>query len=170
MAPTRRQAESVSPVSVDGESTSSGGAGAGGGTRDTVSPQSFVSGSNKSLSIESWLAVGLESSEVEVLAIGPDGPPVSAFPVNYNVPREESGNGSGNPSPISHHTGSNQPQHFRLTHHESCVLALRFAHHADWFLTTGKDHQVNAWRTPYGACLLEVSNFINVVITYLIPC
>ncbi|CAH8537715.1 unnamed protein product [Schistosoma intercalatum] len=163
MAPTRRQAESVSPVSVDGESTSSGGAGAGGGTRDTVSPQSFVSGSNKSLSIESWLAVGLESSEVEVLAIGPDGPPVSAFPVNYNVPREESGSGSGNPSPISHHTGSNQPQHFRLTHHESCVLALRFAHHADWFLTTGKDHQVNAWRTPYGACLLETKEAASVL-------
>ncbi|XP_018651260.1 groucho-related [Schistosoma mansoni] len=163
MVPTRRQAESVSPVSVDGESTSSGGAGAGGGTRDTASPQSFVSGSNKSLSIESWLAVGLESSEVEVLAIGPDGPPASAFPVNYNVPREESGSGSGNPSPISHHTGSNQPQHFRLTHHESCVLALRFAHHADWFLTTGKDHQVNAWRTPYGACLLETKEAASVL-------
>ncbi|KAK4471279.1 hypothetical protein MN116_004722 [Schistosoma mekongi] len=160
MISTRRQAESVSPVSVDGESTSSGGGGAvGGGARDAVSPQSYVIGSNKSSSSESWLAVGLESSEVEVLAIGPDGPPVSTFP----VPREESGGGSGNPSPISHHTASNQPQHFRLTHHESCVLALRFAHHSDWFLTTGKDHQVNAWRTPYGACLLETKEAASVL-------
>ncbi|CAH8451632.1 unnamed protein product [Schistosoma turkestanicum] len=156
MTPARRQVESVSPVSVDGESTSSGGCGAGGGcTRTAVSPQSFVSGSNKSLSNEIWSAVGLDSSEVEVLAIGPDGPPVSAFPVNYNVSREESGSGSGNPSPVSHYTGHNQPLHFRLTHHESSVLALGFEHHAYWFITTGKDHQIYAWRTPYGACLLE---------------
>ncbi|CAH8519306.1 unnamed protein product [Heterobilharzia americana] len=162
VTPTRRQAESVSPVSVDGESTSSGG-GAGGGNRDAASPQSFVSGNVKLSSNESWLAVGLESSEVEVLAIGPEGPSVSACSGNYSMSHEESGSGSGNPSPVSHPTTSNQPQHFRLTHHESCVLALRFAHHADWFLTTGKDHQVNAWRTPYGACLLETKEAASVL-------
>lgn len=119
-----------------------------------------------------WLAVGLESSEVEVVAIGPDGP--APTPPGLNASSGGSAGSGGNSSPLIKPSGSpsqsgsagvHSPQasvvatydnHFRLTRHESCVLALRFAHHADWFITTGKDHQVNAWRTPYGACLLEV--------------
>lgn len=106
-----------------------------------------------------WLAVGLESSEVEVVAIGPDGPPTTtgnggnASPLLKPLASPQGGAAS---SPQASTTASAYDQHFRLTRHESCVLALRFAHHADWFITTGKDHQVNAWRTPYGACLLEV--------------
>ncbi|VDN12933.1 unnamed protein product [Dibothriocephalus latus] len=95
----------------------------------------------------SWLAVGLESSEVEVVTIGPDGPAVASKP-------------SASPPP---------PAHFRLTHHESCVLALRFAHTADWFVTTGKDHQVNAWRTPYGACLFETKEAASVLTCDISP-
>ncbi|KAF8563514.1 hypothetical protein P879_07973 [Paragonimus westermani] len=165
---TRHQVASMSPRSGDGDSASSAGL-----LRDTSSPQSvegrtvIVGGSNKtSTNTGGWLAVGLESSEIEVVAIGPDGPAPAGMCASL---RDES---SPTVSPLSSYTSSStmsQPQHFRLTHHESCVLALRFAHHGDWFITTGKDHQVNAWRTPYGACLLETKEAASVLTCDISP-
>ncbi|XP_039217966.1 transducin-like enhancer protein 3 isoform X7 [Crotalus tigris] len=66
-----------------------------------------------------WLAVGLESSNVEVL----------------------------------HHT---KPDKYQLHLHESCVLSLKFACCGKWFVSTGKDNLLNAWRTPYGASIFQV--------------
>ncbi|XP_029139160.1 transducin-like enhancer protein 3 isoform X8 [Protobothrops mucrosquamatus] len=65
-----------------------------------------------------WLAVGLESSNVEVL----------------------------------HHT---KPDKYQLHLHESCVLSLKFAYCGKWFVSTGKDNLLNAWRTPYGASIFQ---------------
>ncbi|XP_039217961.1 transducin-like enhancer protein 3 isoform X2 [Crotalus tigris] len=65
-----------------------------------------------------WLAVGLESSNVEVL----------------------------------HHT---KPDKYQLHLHESCVLSLKFACCGKWFVSTGKDNLLNAWRTPYGASIFQ---------------
>ncbi|XP_003726733.1 transducin-like enhancer protein 4 isoform X1 [Strongylocentrotus purpuratus] len=65
-----------------------------------------------------WLAVGMESSNVEVL----------------------------------HHT---KPDKYQLHLHESCVLSLKFAHCGKWFVSTGKDNLLNAWRTPYGASIFQ---------------
>uniref|UniRef100_A0A8C6V404 Groucho/TLE N-terminal Q-rich domain-containing protein n=1 Tax=Neogobius melanostomus TaxID=47308 RepID=A0A8C6V404_9GOBI len=88
-----------------------------------------------------WLAVGMENSNVEVLHV-------------------------------------TKPDKYQLHLHESCVLSLRFAHcgtssvhsHQDftllsllewslwkWFVSTGKDNLLNAWRTPYGASIFQVS-------------
>ncbi|VDD76528.1 unnamed protein product, partial [Mesocestoides corti] len=113
-----------------------------------------------------WIAVGLESSEVEVVAIGSDGPPPLITAGNPPLKPSSSPQAS---SPQGSSSIAVQDQHFRLTHHESCVLALRFAHHADWFITTGKDHQVNAWRTPYGACLLETKEAASVLTCDISP-
>lgn len=66
-----------------------------------------------------WLAVGMESSHVEVL-----------------------------------HT--NKSDKYQLNLHESCVLSLKFAHSGKWFISTGKDNYLNAWRTPYGASIFQV--------------
>uniref|UniRef100_A0A4W4F2C5 Groucho/TLE N-terminal Q-rich domain-containing protein n=1 Tax=Electrophorus electricus TaxID=8005 RepID=A0A4W4F2C5_ELEEL len=66
-----------------------------------------------------WLAVGMESSNVEVL----------------------------------HHT---KPDKYQLHLHESCVLSLKFAYCGKWFVSTGKDNLLNAWRTPYGASIFQV--------------
>jgi len=65
-----------------------------------------------------WLAVGMESSNVEVL----------------------------------HHT---KPDKYQLHLHESCVLSLKFANCGKWFISTGKDNLLNAWRTPYGASIFQ---------------
>uniref|UniRef100_S4RBI9 Groucho/TLE N-terminal Q-rich domain-containing protein n=1 Tax=Petromyzon marinus TaxID=7757 RepID=S4RBI9_PETMA len=65
-----------------------------------------------------WLAVGMESSNVEVL----------------------------------HHS---KPDKYQLHLHESCVLSLKFAHCGKWFVSTGKDYLLNAWRTPYGASIFQ---------------
>ncbi|XP_023408633.2 transducin-like enhancer protein 3 isoform X7 [Loxodonta africana] len=65
-----------------------------------------------------WLAVGMESSNVEVL----------------------------------HHT---KPDKYQLHLHESCVLSLKFAYCGKWFVSTGKDNLLNAWRTPYGASIFQ---------------
>lgn len=65
-----------------------------------------------------WLAVGMESSHVEVL----------------------------------HNT---KPDKYQLNLHESCVLSLKFAHSGKWFISTGKDNYLNAWRTPYGASIFQ---------------
>ena len=50
----------------------------------------------------------------------------------------------------------NGPEKYQLRLHESCVLSLKFAHTGKWFITTGKDNLLNAWRTPYGASLFQV--------------
>lgn len=47
---------------------------------------------------------------------------------------------------------------YQLHLHESCVLSLRFATCGKWFVSTGKDNLLNAWRTPYGASIFQVSN------------
>jgi len=73
-----------------------------------------------------WLAVGMESSNVEVL----------------------------------HITG---PEKYQLHLHDSCVLSLKFAHTGKWFVTTGKDNLLNAWRTPYGASIFQMSESSSVL-------
>lgn len=65
-----------------------------------------------------WLAVGMESSNVEVL----------------------------------HCT---KPDKYLLQLHESCVLSLKFAYSGKWFISTGKDNMLNAWRTPYGVSIFQ---------------
>ncbi|XP_064424414.1 transducin-like enhancer protein 4 isoform X2 [Latimeria chalumnae] len=65
-----------------------------------------------------WLAVGMESSNIEVLHIS-------------------------------------KPDKYQLHLHESCVLSLKFAHCGKWFVSTGKDNLLNAWRTPYGASIFQ---------------
>ncbi|XP_042898495.1 transducin-like enhancer protein 4 isoform X1 [Parasteatoda tepidariorum] len=65
-----------------------------------------------------WLAVGMESSNVEVL----------------------------------HCTKTDK---YQLHLHESCVLSLKFAYCGKWFVSTGKDNLLNAWRTPYGASIFQ---------------
>ncbi|KAI9560285.1 hypothetical protein GHT06_014300 [Daphnia sinensis] len=66
-----------------------------------------------------WLAVGLESSTVEVL---------------YTLKLDK----------------------YQLHLHESCVLSLKFAATGKWFVSTGNDNLLNAWRIPYGASIFQV--------------
>lgn len=49
-----------------------------------------------------------------------------------------------------------KPEKYELRLHESCVLSLRFASSGKWFVTTGKDNLLNAWRTPYGVSIFQV--------------
>ncbi|XP_066932643.1 transducin-like enhancer protein 4 isoform X2 [Clytia hemisphaerica] len=65
-----------------------------------------------------WLAVGMESSHVEVLHV-------------------------------------NKPDKYQLHLHDSCVLSLKYATSGKWFISTGKDNLLNAWRTPYGASIFQ---------------
>ncbi|XP_064898231.1 transducin-like enhancer protein 2 isoform X5 [Columba livia] len=65
-----------------------------------------------------WLAVGMESSNVEILHV-------------------------------------TKPDKYQLHLHESCVLSLKFASCGKWFVSTGKDNLLNAWRTPYGASIFQ---------------
>uniref|UniRef100_A0A669QRS6 TLE family member 2, transcriptional corepressor n=2 Tax=Phasianus colchicus TaxID=9054 RepID=A0A669QRS6_PHACC len=65
-----------------------------------------------------WLAVGMESSNVEILHV-------------------------------------TKPDKYQLHLHESCVLSLKFAACGKWFVSTGKDNLLNAWRTPYGASIFQ---------------
>ncbi|XP_062517047.1 transducin-like enhancer protein 4 isoform X2 [Corticium candelabrum] len=50
---------------------------------------------------------------------------------------------------------SNKPEKYQLHLHESCVLSLKFANSGKWFISTGKDNLLNAWRTPYGVSLFQ---------------
>ena len=52
-----------------------------------------------------------------------------------------------------------KPDKYQLHLHESCVLSLKFAYSGKWFITTGKDNLLNAWRTPYGASIFQVCLF-----------
>ncbi|XP_068853446.1 transducin-like enhancer protein 2 isoform X3 [Aphelocoma coerulescens] len=65
-----------------------------------------------------WLAVGMESSNVEILHV-------------------------------------TKPDKYQLHLHESCVLSLKFASCGKWFVSTGKDNLLNAWRAPYGASIFQ---------------
>ncbi|XP_074600286.1 transducin-like enhancer protein 3-B [Brevipalpus obovatus] len=65
-----------------------------------------------------WLAVGMESSNVEVIH-------------------------------------SSKQEKYLLQLHESCVLSLKFAYSGKWFISTGKDNMLNAWRTPYGMSIFQ---------------
>ncbi|XP_028569950.2 transducin-like enhancer protein 2 isoform X1 [Podarcis muralis] len=65
-----------------------------------------------------WLAVGMESSHVEILHV-------------------------------------TKSEKYQLHLHESCVLSLKFASCGKWFISTGKDNLLNAWRTPYGASIFQ---------------
>ena len=49
-----------------------------------------------------------------------------------------------------------KPSKYQLHLHESCVLALKFAASGNWFISTGKDNLLNAWKTPYGASIFQV--------------
>ncbi|CDQ79031.1 unnamed protein product [Oncorhynchus mykiss] len=51
-----------------------------------------------------------------------------------------------------------KPDKYQLHLHESCVLSLKFASCGKWFVSTGKDNLLNAWRTPYGASIFQVKN------------
>lgn len=50
---------------------------------------------------------------------------------------------------------ASNPDKYQLHLHESCVLSLRFASCGKWFVSTGKDNLLNAWRTPYGASIFQ---------------
>lgn len=56
---------------------------------------------------------------------------------------------------------ASKPDKYQLHLHESCVLSLRFATCGKWFVSTGKDNLLNAWRTPYGASIFQVSKVIS---------
>ncbi|KAL3312598.1 Transducin-like enhancer protein 4 [Cichlidogyrus casuarinus] len=58
--------------------------------------------------------------------------------------------------------GMAQPR-YQLAMHENCVLSLRFANSRSWFVSTGKDHYVNAWRSPFGANLCQVKENSSVL-------
>lgn len=55
-----------------------------------------------------------------------------------------------------------KPDKYQLHLHESCVLSLRFASCGKWFVSTGKDNLLNAWRTPYGASIFQVTNYTSI--------
>lgn len=56
---------------------------------------------------------------------------------------------------------------YQLHLHESCVLALKFASSGKWFISTGKDNILNAWKTPIGVSIFqvglkcEIDSFVN---------
>lgn len=54
---------------------------------------------------------------------------------------------------VLHHTKADK---YQLHLHESCVLSLKFAYCGKWFVSTGKDNLLNAWRTPFGASIFQV--------------
>lgn len=55
---------------------------------------------------------------------------------------------------------ASKPDKYQLHLHESCVLSLKFAACGKWFVSTGKDNLLNAWRTPYGASIFQVNTSI----------
>ena len=66
---------------------------------------------------------------------------------------------------VLHHS---KPYKYQLHLHESCVLSLKFAYCGKWFVSTGKDNLLNAWRTPYGASIFQVTvlqNLSNLTVT-----
>ena len=78
-----------------------------------------------------WLAVGMESSTVELINVS------SAT--------------SNSSSPSMKKTYDK----YTLSLHESCVLALKFAHQGKWFISAGKDNYIHCCRTPTGLLLFQ---------------
>jgi len=78
-----------------------------------------------------WLAIGMESSTVELLNIS------------------STTSSSSSPS-----TRKNSDK-YTLNLHESCVLALKFAHSGKWFVSAGKDNYIYCCRTPTGLLLFQ---------------
>lgn len=69
---------------------------------------------------------------------------------------------------------ANKPDKYQLHLHESCVLSLKFAACGKWFVSTGKDNLLNAWKTPYGASIFQVfpslsSTHFTISNTFLSP-
>jgi len=63
-----------------------------------------------------------------------------------------------------------KPDKYQLHLHESCVLSLKFANCGKWFVSTGKDNLLNAWRTPYGASIFQVwTIYCNPGIYFSVP-
>ena len=62
----------------------------------------------------------------------------------------------------------NKPDKYQLHLHDSCVLSLKYATSGKWFISTGKDNLLNAWRTPYGASIFQVFS-ITVIVSYREP-
>jgi len=58
---------------------------------------------------------------------------------------------------------ASQPDKYQLNLHESCVLSLKFANCGKWFVSTGKDNLLNAWRTPYGASIFQSNETSSVL-------
>ncbi|CAI5438162.1 unnamed protein product [Caenorhabditis angaria] len=58
---------------------------------------------------------------------------------------------------------TSRKEKFQLHQHESCVLSLKFAHSGKYFISTGKDNALNAWRTPYGASLFQLKESSSVL-------
>ena len=79
-----------------------------------------------------------------------------------------------------------KPDKYQLHLHDSCVLSLKvsfqkllrnyhyiimassvitnyfqFANQGKWFVSTGKDNLLNAWRTPFGASIFQVKYFYS---------
>uniref|UniRef100_A0A8C9VE12 Transducin-like enhancer protein 1 n=1 Tax=Scleropages formosus TaxID=113540 RepID=A0A8C9VE12_SCLFO len=79
-----------------------------------------------------WLAVGMESSNVEVMHVS-------------------------------------KTDKYQLRLHESCVLSLKFACCGKWFISTGKDNLLNAWRSPYGASIFQSKESSSVLSCDLSP-
>ncbi|XP_060804548.1 protein groucho isoform X3 [Amyelois transitella] len=50
---------------------------------------------------------------------------------------------------------ASKPDRYQLLLHESCVLSLKFAASGKWFVSTGKDNLLNAWRSPYGTSIFQ---------------
>ena len=67
---------------------------------------------------------------------------------------------------VLHHS---KPDKYQLHLHESCVLSLKFAYCGEWFISTGKDNLLNAWRTPYGASIFQVSSPMNLLLNLFFP-
>ena len=57
---------------------------------------------------------------------------------------------------------------YQLQKHESSVLSLKFSSGGDWFVTTGKDNQLNMWTTPHGYSIYQVP-ILHIYNMYLIP-
>ena len=104
-----------------------------------------------------WLAVGMESSNVEILHV--------TKPDKYQLHLHEScvlslkfaacGTGTARflwAAPFGGGPCSPQPSVPEGSH----TAALSPAP-GKWFVSTGKDNLLNAWRTPYGASIFQVS-------------
>jgi len=63
-----------------------------------------------------------------------------------------------------------KPDKYQLHLHDSCVLSLKFAACGKWFVSTGKDNLLNAWRTPYGASIFQVRDGVLILLIFQQQC